>query len=149
MDVLVIRDSFGGIALFSIVKAAQYFIILTLVVLLFVYVTRFPNHFSDASWPAHAKAHLFSQLSIGVGFSIIALIISVRFFSPRHKWVWWALLGFWVFSFGGYWAGKILMEPDTQWRSGNMVFAVLSVSYLLGLVLSSRYFLNGDNQVKP
>jgi len=136
-------------ALSSIVKAAQYLIILTLAALVFVYLTRFPNHFSDASWPAHAKAHLFSQISIGAGFSIVALIISVRFFSSPHKWVWWALLGFWVFSFGGYWVGKILMEPDTQWRSGNMVFAVLSVSYLLGLVLSSRYFLNGDKSGKP
>jgi hypothetical protein len=133
----------------GIVKVAQYLIVLTLVALLFVYVARFPNHFSDASWPAHAKAHLFSQLSIGAGFSIVALIISVRFFRSQHKWVWWALLGFGVFSFGGYWVGKILMEPETQWRSGNMVFSVLSVSYLLGLILSWRCFFSGGTIRKP
>ena len=128
----------------GIVKVAQYLVVLTLGALLFVYIARFPNHFSDANWPAHAKAHLFSQLSIGAGFTIGALIISVRYFHSRHKWVWWALLGFGVFSFIGYWAGKMFMEPETPWRSGNMVFAVLSVSYLLGLVLSWRYFLMGS-----
>jgi uncharacterized integral membrane protein len=130
-------------ALTSIKKLAQYLIILTLAALLFVFIARFPNHFSDASWPAHAKAHLFSQLSIGAGFSIFALIISVRFFRPQYQWAWWALLGFGIFSFGGYWAGKILIEPDAQWRNGNTVFVVLSVSYLLGLSLSWRHFFNG------
>jgi hypothetical protein len=130
-------------------KVVKHLIVLTLIALLFVYIARFPNHFADASWPAHAKVHLFSQVSLGAGFSIAALIISVWFFRSRYRWVWWALFGFGIFTFGGYWVGKILMDSAAQWRSGNTVFAVLSVSFLLGLALSWRYFLNGDATEKP
>jgi hypothetical protein len=48
-------------------KVAQYLFIATLLALLFVYVARFPNHFLDTEWPHHAKAHLFSQISVGAG----------------------------------------------------------------------------------
>ena len=131
-----------GIALAGMARFAQYLIILTLLTLLFVFVARFPNHFSDPTWPVHAKAHLFSQLSIGAGVCLAALIVSIRFFRPRRAFVWWALLGVGIFIFGGYWAGKLLMEPDTAWRSGNTIFAVMTLSYSLGLCLSWRYFLH-------
>jgi hypothetical protein len=126
------------------VKAAQYIFVATLLALLFVYVARFPNHFPDTEWPAHAKSHLFSQISVGAGFTILALIVSIRSFRDRQPWVWWVLLGFGIFNFGGYWIGKIVWDVEASWRSGNTVFLVLSICYLLGLSLSWQFFKGGN-----
>ena len=131
------------------VKAAQYLIIATLIALLFVYVARFPNHFSDPDWSAHDKAHLFSQISVGAGFTTLALIISLRWFRTCRTGVWWLLLGFGALTFGGYWLGKMFFEAEGPWRSGNTVFLVLSMSYLLGIVLGWPYFVRGDKAENP
>jgi len=67
----------------SIVKAAQYLIILTLVALLFVYVTRFPNHFSDASWPARIRLEEIQRPPRAASYRIAMSAHAVGMVDPR------------------------------------------------------------------
>lgn len=122
-------------------KIGRYLLIATQLVLLFIVLVRFPQHLGHAAWPAHAKAHLITQISAGMGLSVVILFILYKFYFLAEKWVWWSLAALGAFVFGGYWLGALLAEPEILWRSGHIIFAVLSGCYVLGLGMLFRRFM--------
>ena len=122
-------------------KLGRGIVLAVFVVLALVYATRFPNHFSDAGWPSHAKTHLFAQIATGVAFSFMGVLLSAKMLDSNRRPTWFVLAVLWLFQFGGYWIGKFGFEADAAWRSGNTVFAVLTVLYLVGLLMTSRHCL--------
>lgn len=124
-------------------QVARFILIITIAITFIVELTRFPNHFSDTAWPEHAKSHLMSQISILVGFSGTVLVLIWKNFNSSARWLWWILWGYGLFTFGGYWLGKLLFEESTPWRSGNFLFPALTLTYIAGLIISRRSFFTG------
>lgn len=122
-------------------KFGRYLLIATQVVLLFIVLARFPQHIGDAAWPAHAKAHLITQISASVGLSVVILFILCGSFFSAEKWRWWSLAALGAFVFGGYWFGALLAEPEISWRFGHIIFAILSGCYVLGLGMLLHRFM--------
>lgn len=121
-------------------RLAGVLLISTLVALLFVILARFPNHLSDVVWTDHAKAHLVSQISVTSGLCLAMMMLVWQFYNSAPRWLWFSLLAFGVFTFVGYWGGKIAFDMETSWRNGNSLFLALTLTYIIGLVLSWRYF---------
>jgi hypothetical protein len=127
-------------------KFGRYLLIATQVVLLFIVLARFPQHLNDAEWPAHAKAHLITQIFASVGLSVVILFILYGSYFSAKKWVWSSLTALGAFVFGGYWLGALFAEPEISWRSGHIIFAILSGCYLLGLgLLFHRFMIDERN----
>ena len=120
----------------------------TLAVLLFVVLVRFPNHLNDAIWTVHAKTHLISQISVIAGLCTTMLILVWRFFHAGPRWLWWGLFAFGLFTFGGYWAGKLFFEAGTQWKPGNTLLLILTLTFIAGLLLSWPHFSSSARRPK-
>lgn len=125
-------------------KLGRGIMLTAFVVLALVYATRFPNHFSEVSWPSHAKTHLFAQITTGIAFSFMGVLLSAKMLESNSRPIWFILLVLWLFQFAGYWIGKFWFEADTAWRSGNTIFAILTALYLVGLLMTSRHCLASD-----
>lgn len=120
-------------------RVAVFLIAAALLALIAVALARFPAHLSDTLWPAHAKAHLVSQIAALAGLSVIGLLLLFGPFRARQRWAWYGLLACGMFAFGGYWIAAAVAEPPYPWRSGHTTFALLSTAYFLGLALGWRH----------
>jgi|GEM_PF-2358669 len=120
---------------------------LTITILFLAYLVRFPNHFIDVTWPAHAKTHLVSQIAVGSGLCLVMLLLIRYFYQSSPLWLWWSLLGFGAFTFGSYWVAKLIFEIDAPWRNGNSLFLFLTLTYFTGLALCSQRFFSMNDRV--
>jgi len=129
-------------------KIGRGIIIATLLALVLVYVTRFPNHFPDPNWITHAKTHLLTQIATGSAFALAAIFLATRLLNTARRHFWFTLVAFWFIQFGSYWGGKVWFEADVAWRGGNTFFALMTITYLIGLIMTGRYCMTtngGDN----
>ena len=110
-----------------------------LTALMGIALLRFPAHLADTQWPAHAKAHLVSQIAVVVGLGLTGLAILFGPFRRGRAWAWWCLLVSGLALFGGYWLALAVAEPGLAWRSTHSLFAVLSALYTGGLALGWRH----------
>ena len=145
-DGLAIECNGYGRHQLALEKLGRNIILASFVILALIYATRFPNHFSDGSWGPHAKTHLLAQISTGIAFSFIGVLLSLKMLETGRRSTWLILLVLWLFQFGGYWIGKFSFEADAAWRSGNTVFAVLTALYLVGLLMTLRCCLADDQE---
>jgi len=111
-------------------------LLITTGALVVVALARFPGHLTDVAWPAHAKAHLTSQIGTIDALAIANLVVLAGPFRSGKRWAWWCLALVGLAVFGGYWIARAIAEPDAPWRGGNTTFAVLTARYLFGLALT-------------
>ena len=95
-------------------KIGRGIIIATLLALVFVYVARFPNHFSDPNWPTHARTHLLTQIVTGSALALAAIFLTARLLNAAKRHFWFALVAFWFIQFGSYWGGKVWFEANND-----------------------------------
>ena len=121
-------------------RTGWYLIAGALVVFVSIVLSRFPAHLADTLWPAHAKAHLVSQIASLTGLVAVGLALLSSPFRTRQKWAWYGLLACGLFAFGGYWLGGMVAEPGVPWRTAHTIFGLLSACYFLGLAFAWRHF---------
>ena len=120
-------------------RFAVFLMALSSVVLIAVVLARYPAHLSDPSWPAHAKAHLVSQIAALTGLACVSLLLLFIPFRAGGKWCGYGLLLSGLFTYGGYWIAVGVAEPAIPWRSAYSAFAGLSAVYFMGLALGWRH----------
>ena len=120
-------------------RLAVFLMALSQAVLIGVVLARYPAHLSDPLWPAHAKAHLVSQIAAVTGLACVSFLLLRMPFRVGSKWAWYGLLLSGLFAYGGYWIAAGVAEPAVPWRSAYSTFTALSAAYFLGLALGWRH----------
>ncbi len=123
-----------------VARLGAFFLMATLAALVSVALVRFPGHLTDVDWPPHAKAHLIGQIGTIVALAALSLAVLAGPFRGGKRWAWWCLVLVGLAVFGSYWLAIAMVEADAPWRGGNTTFAVLTVGYASGLVLSWHNF---------
>lgn len=120
-------------------RFAVFLTALSQAVLIGIVPARYPARLSDPLWPAHAKAHLVSQIAALTGLACVSLLLLFVPFRAGSNWAWYGLLLSGLFAYGGYWIAASVAEPAAPWRSAYGTFAALSTASFFGLALGWRH----------
>lgn len=108
-------------------------------------VIRGSRHFSW-DWPTHAHHHLLANIATAVGLAIVALLILIGPLQRGEQWAWWGLAVTGLCLFGGYWLGNVTVGLGIDPLVPNIAQTVLTLSFLVGLVLTWSEVDAGDSR---